>query len=74
MSGPVKSKRQGWTLGFPLRVLLGLGGPVGLVPQTLQLLLQGTALTLTVTKLLPQGAQQVLAGLIAPPHVLWQNH
>lgn len=63
------------TLGLALGVLLGLGGPIGLVPQALQLFLQSTALTLAVTELLPQRAQEVLAGLVAPTHVLWHgNH
>lgn len=62
------------TLGLALGILLGLGGPIGLVPQTLQLVLQGTALTLAVTKLLPQCAQEVLAGLVAPTHVLWRGN
>lgn len=60
-------------LGLALCILLGLGGPVRLIPKTLQLFLKGTALPLAVTKLLPQGAQEVLAGLIAPPHVLWHT-
>lgn len=62
------------TLGLTLGILLSLGGPAGLVPQTLQLLLQAAALTLTVTELLPQGAQEVLAGLIAPTDVLWHGN